>query len=116
MKFLIDAQLPPSLRRLFIERGYDAIHTLDLPLKNDTKDLQIRQIAVQENRIVISKDIDFYDSFILKQEPPKLVLVKTGNISTKDLKALFDSHFDDLVKALKNHDLVILSKIKMNIP
>jgi predicted nuclease of predicted toxin-antitoxin system len=30
MKFLIDAQLPRSLKRLFISKGYDCIHTLDL--------------------------------------------------------------------------------------
>lgn len=115
MKFLIDAQLPPSLRQLFIEKGYDAIHTLDLPQKNDTKDAQIRQLAISDNRIVITKDIDFYDSFILKQEPSKLVLVKTGNISTKDLKALFTSYFDDIIEALKHNDLVLLSKTNLSI-
>lgn len=30
MKFLIDAQLPPSLKRLFTIKGFDCIHTLDM--------------------------------------------------------------------------------------
>lgn len=30
MKFLLDAQLSPSLKQLFIENGHDCIHTLDL--------------------------------------------------------------------------------------
>lgn len=32
MKFLIDAQLPRRLANVFKEAGYEAIHTLDLPL------------------------------------------------------------------------------------
>lgn len=30
MTFLIDAQLPPSLKRLFTIKGFDCIHTLTL--------------------------------------------------------------------------------------
>ena len=30
MKFLLDAQLPPSLKQVFRDNGYDCIHTLDL--------------------------------------------------------------------------------------
>jgi predicted nuclease of predicted toxin-antitoxin system len=46
MKFLIDAQLPPSLRQVFIMNGHDCIHTLDLEMKNETPDKEA------------SKDID----------------------------------------------------------
>ena len=38
MKFILDAQLPKKLSDFLIWKGYDAIHTLDLPLKNKTKD------------------------------------------------------------------------------
>jgi predicted nuclease of predicted toxin-antitoxin system len=41
MKFLIDAQLPKALANFFRERGFDAIHTLELPNKNITDDLEI---------------------------------------------------------------------------
>lgn len=69
MKFLLDAQLPPSLKQLFTDKGYDCIHTLDLEFGNDTPDKVINQISVAEHRILISKDSDFYDSFIIKNEP-----------------------------------------------
>lgn len=38
MTFLINAQLPPSLKRLFTIKGFDCIHTLDLALGNNTPD------------------------------------------------------------------------------
>ncbi len=50
MKFLIDAQLPPSLKRIFIDNGYDCIHTLDLTSGNETTDEIINKISIDEKR------------------------------------------------------------------
>ena len=88
MKFLIDAHLPPSLKKTFLSKGFDTIHTLDLPLQNDTADSEINRIVTEQERILITKDDDFYDTFIIKHIPAKLVLVKTGNTGKNDLKAL----------------------------
>ena len=59
MKFLLDAQLPPSLKQLFIAGGHDCLHTLDLELGNETperlspfdrmKKHKIRFLAAGEN-------------------------------------------------------------------
>jgi predicted nuclease of predicted toxin-antitoxin system len=65
MKFIIDAQLPKSLSELLKYRGFDSIHTLDLPSKNSTSDKEITAIAINEKRIVITKDNDFLESFVL---------------------------------------------------
>jgi predicted nuclease of predicted toxin-antitoxin system len=59
MKFLIDAQLSPSLKKLFTNKGYDCLHTLDLDLKNETPDNTINYISIKEKRIVITKDSTF---------------------------------------------------------
>ena len=85
VKFLIDAQLPKALARFLRERGFDAIHTLDLPAKNVTDDLEINRFSLAEQRIVISKDSDFYNSYSARQEPFKLLYLTTGNISNRDL-------------------------------
>jgi predicted nuclease of predicted toxin-antitoxin system len=50
MKFLIDAQLPYRLKYRLTEKGFDAVHTQDLPEANETEDLNIAAIAEQENR------------------------------------------------------------------
>lgn len=51
MKFLLDAQLPPSLKQLFVDNGYDCIHTIDLKEGNETSDKIINHISVEEERI-----------------------------------------------------------------
>jgi predicted nuclease of predicted toxin-antitoxin system len=72
MKFLIDAQLPPVLKFVFLNRGYEAYYTLDLPRKNDTSDQEILILAEKEEYILITKDKDFYNSFVLKHQPQNL--------------------------------------------
>ena len=88
MKFLVDAHLPRRLVFRLRAVGYDAIHTLDLPNRNRTSDQDILAVAARESRIVVTKDADFVNSFILNHEPPKLLLISTGNITNAELEAL----------------------------
>ncbi|MEQ1744298.1 MAG: DUF5615 family PIN-like protein [Saprospiraceae bacterium] len=69
MKLLVDAQLPKKLARWLATQGFDALHTLDLPDKNRTSDDFINALSIREKRIVISKDSDFYNRFLLRLEP-----------------------------------------------
>ncbi len=110
MRFIVDAQLPKSLARFLSERGFDAIHTLDLPRKNATDDLEINRISLKENRIVISKDSDFYDSYTARKEPYKLLYLTTGNISTEDLLNLFDKNLLLIIHTMQNGSVVEISR------
>jgi len=56
MKFIVDAHLPPSLCKVLAQHGHEAIHMLELPSKNATKDSVLNQLSVNEERIIISKD------------------------------------------------------------
>ncbi len=62
MRFIVDAQLPASLADIFT--GHDFIHTRDLLLGNKTSDNEINALSVNEERILITKDSDFYYSYI----------------------------------------------------
>lgn len=78
MKFIVDAHLPKSICSYFISEGHEAIHTSELPQGNNTEDHEILVIAVRDQATVVSKDSDFYHSFLLYRKPPKLVVVKVG--------------------------------------
>lgn len=110
MKFITDAQLPKSLSDFFKSKGFDSIHTLELPEKNKTNDNQIIELAKKENRIVISKDHDFLDSFLIKSEPPKLIMVKTGKITNKELMKIFSKNLDKIIKLISESNLIEISK------
>jgi predicted nuclease of predicted toxin-antitoxin system len=110
MKFLLDAQLPPSLKQLFIQKGHDCLHTLDLELGNETPDNTINKISVSEQRIVITKDSDFFDSFLVKKEPYKLILVKLGNISKNELLQIFCDRLEEILERINVEDMILLHK------
>lgn len=110
MKFLVDAQLPKSLSDFLNLKGFDSIHTLQLPDKNRTKDDQIIKQAIFEHRIVISKDNDFLNSFLIKSEPPKLILVKTGNLPNEKLITIFKNNLDMIIEMISQNNLIEISK------
>lgn len=109
MKFLLDAHVPPSLGALLRERGHDVLHTSNLPSGNATRDAELRSIAIAEGRVLVTKDLDFFDEMVLRGAPPKLVLLRCGNMKKRDLIALFTSQLDEIVVALAENDLVELS-------
>ncbi len=100
MKFLIDAQLPAKLAGLLSAAGHDVAHTSQLPDGNRTTDTALAALADAEDRVVVTKNRDFRDSHLLRQEPRRLLVVATGNISNHDLLALFTDHLATLVAAL----------------
>jgi len=58
MKFLIDAQLPPALRRWIEEQGQTAYHVVDVGLLA-ASDRDIAAYAESHDMILVSKDEDF---------------------------------------------------------
>lgn len=110
MKFLIDAQLPPSLAKLLNDKGHNAIHTLSPPEKNLSSDKAITAISLREERIVITKDADFYHSFLIRQEPYKLLLIRTGNLSKYALNSLIISQLDVILRYFTKGSMIELTK------
>ena len=111
MRFLVDAHLPRSLCAMLAPHGHDALHTLDLPAKNASKDRVINQVSLDDQRVVISKDTDFFYSHLLQGRPWKLLLVRTGNISTRDLRDLLECNLPAIETALQSHTLVEIDRL-----
>ena len=109
MKFLIDANLPFRLAKALRSKGFDILHTDDLPDKERTTDKEIRKISVNQDCIVITKDSDFLDSHVIQGVPAKLLLVTTGNITNKELLDLFDKHFETSIQLFDIYDLIELN-------
>ncbi len=110
MKFLIDAHLPPGLRHVFAAAGHDAMHTLDLPEQNASRDGILDSVSMAEQRVVVTKDTDFYYSHLLHGRPWKLVLLRTGNMSLRDTRQMFEQHIPAIVTALQTCTLVELDR------
>jgi len=112
MNFLIDAHLPRKVAKLFGGLGHKAIHTKDLPKGNASSDQEILG-QIGPDWIVISKDDDFYHSFLVKREPSKLILVKVGNMRLKEVILFFEKNATTIVDLLGQHDLIELHRDKI---
>ena len=109
-RFLVDAHLPQRLAGALRDAGYDTLHTLNPPAGNATKDSEINRLSLAERRAVVTKDADFAQSFLLLKRPYKLLLVSTGNISNKELLALFEDRLPQLDALLTEGDFVELTR------
>ncbi len=109
MKYLIDAQITFRLAKFLQLEGIDAIHVLQLPSKDKTSDHEIVRIADTQNRIVITKDKDFVNSFYIKRKPNKLLYISCGNLTNKELFALIEANIKKISEAFRSHSFLELS-------
>lgn len=93
--------------------GEDAIHTLDLPARNLTTDREICQLALTDQRVVVTKDSDFVDSFLMRAEPQKLLFISTGNIPNDQLVQLLRANWNGILQMFSQGDFVELSRTSL---
>jgi predicted nuclease of predicted toxin-antitoxin system len=110
MNFLVDANLPRRIIRIFQERGHNAVHTLELPEGNATPDAAILDYSEKNNCVITTKDSDFSTFFWLQDRPQKLLLISTGNIRNAELETLLIANFDQLISALTENRYVELTR------
>ena len=89
MKFLVDNQLPAAPGRWLVERELDACHVWDVGL-DEASDQRIWGYAVEQGRVLISKDEDFLHLATRPGPVPPLVWVRLGNCRKQALLAAFD--------------------------
>ena len=88
MRFLIDENLPASLSRLLQETGHDILEVAASPLRGSS-DEQLWKLAAIEQRILITKDLDFPLPQI-RPYPLGLVLIRVPDTFTgKQITKLF---------------------------
>ena len=109
MKLFVDANLSYKLAILLKSKGFDVLHTDNLPNKERTTDDEIRIVSVEQERIVITKDSDFLDSHLITGKPAKLLYISTGNIKNKNLMELIENHFDKIILLFEIYDLIELN-------
>ena len=106
MKFLIDNQLPAALAQYLRKRGFDCQHVLDVNLGR-ASDADIYDYAIRQERIIISKDLDF---LYLANQPGtdlKLIWVRLGNCRTQILIQAFERLWPMIESCLRDGDRII---------
>jgi len=83
MKLLLDANLSWRLTAVLSEHFGECVHVNKTELPKPAKDTEIWNYAAANGYTIITKDSDFLYLFETKGYPPKVVLLRVGNIDIK---------------------------------
>ncbi|MFL0682490.1 MAG: DUF5615 family PIN-like protein [Algoriphagus aquaeductus] len=107
MKFLLDANIPPSLAEELEE--FEVFTTQSLPKGNASKDSEIIEFTLNHEAILITKDFDFYHSFLQGRKPRKLILVNLGNMKIRELRSYFRKYLPKIKELFETASMIILT-------
>lgn len=108
MRFLVDAQLPPTLARVLREHGHEAEHVIDIG-RGDAPDRDVWQYALHHGAVIITKDEDFSNMIARGGETPSVVWVRVGNTRRAALLGWFAPLIGEIVRLIdEGHRLIEL--------
>lgn len=85
MKFLCDVHISIKIAKSIENLGFTCEHVNRILKKWNTIDFEIIKFVDENDFILVTKDQDFRDSFLLNVKPKKLIKINLGNISNEML-------------------------------
>lgn len=96
MKLLLDANISWRLVNRLESYCEACLHVDFTSLDKPATDLSIWEYAMSNGYIIVTNDDDFLNLLNIKGFPPKVVLLRTGNQSTKYLETILVQHLTDI--------------------
>lgn len=96
MKLLFDQNLPPGLTAKLIGIFPDSVHVGTIGLRQAPDEL-IWSYALAHGLAIVSKDGDFHQMSRIRGAPPKIMWLRLGNCSTKDIERVLRTHANDII-------------------
>jgi len=87
MKLLLDENLAPKLAKSLGDIYPDSRHVSECGLKQ-SPDEAVWEYAQTNDFAIVSKDSDFEQRGLLRGFPPKIIRIRSGNCSTRDIERL----------------------------
>ncbi len=106
MKFLVDAQLPPTLARWLNEAGHEALPVREVGLR-EAEDDAICEYALRVGAVIITKDEDFAAKAKGVAAAPVIVWLRIGNCSNEELRAWLEPRLSGIVELVTQGGRVV---------
>jgi len=106
MRFLVDAQLPPTLARMLAAKSFEAEHVYDVQL-GEAEDAVIWNYAIKTQATIVTKDEDFIVLASFRPNGPSIVWIRLGNTSKQGLLRWFEPKLPDIISALDKGEKLI---------
>lgn len=106
MKFLVDAQLPGTLAKWLRGRKCDAVHVLECGMAQ-ANDLSIWEKSIKEERILVTKDEDFFIFATRPNDQGRLLWLRMGNCRTQDLLARLNKDWEAIASVFADGQQIV---------
>jgi len=105
MEFLVDLNLPRNFL-FFNKPEFTFIADID-PFMSDST---IWNLALEKNKVILTKDSDFYYRSIASKQRAKVVHFDIGNMTLKELHQYFEKNWHTINSMLMDYALVVADK------
>lgn len=95
MRFIVDAQLPPSLADWLAAKGHEADHVATT-LSLEAPDREIWSTAAKQGQIIVTKDRDFAIRASGQRAGPQVVWLRLGNATTLSLTTWLEPRWSEI--------------------
>ena len=96
MKFLCDVHISIKLVKHLNNLGFESIHVNTILEKWFTTDSAIAKYSDSNDFILVTKDFDFKNSFLINKTPKKLIKINLGNVSNTQLIEIFNRFITEI--------------------
>lgn len=110
MKLLLfDQNISPRLVEQLADIYPESNHVYLIGM-GDANDNEIWEYAKQHNYMIVTKDADFSELGVVKGFPPKVIWIRRGNCTTKDIENILRENFEqiDFLSEDKNTGILVL--------
>jgi len=108
--FLVDVNLPKWFS-FFNNENF--VHVVDInPRMNDD---EIWDYAIDHNKVILTKDTDFYSKSISSVITPKVIWFQLGNMTLAELHNYFELNWATIVYHLNEATLIIARRDQINV-
>lgn len=95
MRLLLDQNISYRLVRRIEQTFPGTEQVRRLGLENST-DKEIWEFAKKENFTIVTFDSDFYDLSLLLGHPPKLIWIRSGNLTTSNIERTLNAKAEQI--------------------
>ena len=93
MKLLFDQNISFRITKLLADIFPACKHVSECGLMN-CGDTDIWEYARKNNYSIVTFDADFYDISLIYGHPPKIIWMRTGNLTTREIAGLIRQNID----------------------
>jgi len=108
VKLLFDENLSPALSGRIADLFPNSLHVRDVGMKA-TDDPVVWNYAKDNDFMIVSKDADMHDLSLVFGNPPKVVWLRLGNCSTRQVEEFLRRDFDVIKLFYEDENVSLLA-------